>query len=313
MFLVTGATGFVGQGLQATLRQSEVAFRAVSRQAGDQLVPVGNIDANTDWLAALSGIEVVLHLASVNQNIVEGSPSALEGYRAVNVEGTLNLAKQAAAAGAKRFVYISSIKVNGESTEPGKPFTSVDTPRPQSAYGESKLEAEVLLRRLSLDTGLELVIIRPPLVYGPQVRGSFDALLRLAQRQIPLPLASIKNRRSMVYLENLTDLIVKAAHHPDAAGGTFMISDGYSPSTAELLKMIASSAGSPSLLVPFPPVLLEVAARLIGKQDLIYRLTKSLEVDISETCAKLDWRPPFQMRDALSRTLGSRRTPKETA
>ncbi len=313
MFLVTGATGFVGKGLQTTLRQYEIPFRAASRSAGDQLFPVGIIDGKTDWLAALAGIDVVLHLASVNQNLVERSPSTLETYRTVNVDGTINLAKQAAAVGVKRFVYISSVKVNGEWTDPGKPFTPADAPRPKSAYAESKLEAEELLRTLSHDTGIELVIIRPPLVYGPGVRGSFDALVRLVRRQIPLPLASIKNRRSMVYLENLTDLIVKASSHPNAAGRTFMISDGNNPSTAELLKMIGSATGSPSRLVPFPPVLLEAAARLVGKQDLAYRLTKSLEVDISETRTKLDWFPPFQMSEALFKTLGTQRPTEEEA
>ncbi len=305
MLLVTGATGFVGRGLRDTLRQRGLPFRAASRHAGEQLFPIGKIDADTDWSAALAGIDAVIHLASVNQNVVEDSPAVIKAYRSVNVDGTINLAKQAAAAGVRRFVFVSTIKVNGEYTANGKPFTAADAPNPQTDYAATKLEAEQQLHSIGKQTGMQVVAIRPPLVYGRGMRGSFDALARLVQRRLPLPLGSISNSRSMIYLGNLTDLIVVAAHLPDAAGGTFLAGDGQSPSTPELFRMIAGATGSPTRLIPFPASLLEIAARAIGKQELVYRLTRSLEVDISETRRRLGWTPPYRMNDALAETFGA--------
>ncbi len=306
MLLVTGATGFVGKGLQDTLLQRGLPFRATSRHAGEQLFPIGNIDADTDWSMALAGIDVVIHLASVNQNVVEDTPAVIKAYRSVNVDGTVNLAKQAAAAGVKRFVFVSTIKVHGEYTARGKPFTAADAPDPQTDYAATKLEAEQQLQALGKESGMEVVVIRPPLVYGRGMRGSFSALARLVQRRLPLPLGSISNRRSMVYLGNLTDLIVVAAHHPDAAGSTFLAGDGQSPSTPELFKMIAAATGSPTRLIPFPASLLEMAARAIGKQEIVYRLTRSLETDISQTSLQLGWTPPYRMSDALAETFGTK-------
>lgn len=311
MFLVTGARGFVGRGLQATLRQRGVPYQAAGRKIGNGSVAVGDIDSNTDWTAALEGIDVVVHLAAVNQNVVLGPSATRDDYWEVNVEGTMNLAKQAVAAGVKRFVYMSSVKVNGEWTDLGRPFTSTDTPNPQTAYAASKLEGERRLRVLSDEGSLETVIIRPPLVYGPGVQGSFAALAHRVAEGIPLPLGSIQNRRSMIYLENLTDLIVRAASHPSAAGRTLMAGDLESPSTPELLKMLAVAAGASIRLLPCPPILLEICARTIRKQDLVYRLTRSLEIDTSETRRLLDWVPPFQMPDALAATLSSMQLTKE--
>ncbi len=311
MLLVTGASGFVGRGLMQTLRQREIPFRATSRHGGDGLVAVGDINGRTDWSAALAGIDTVVHLAAVNQNVVEGSTAVLAEYRSVNVDGTLNLARQAAAAGVKRFIFVSSIKVNGEATAKGKPFRNTDAPAPETDYGRTKFAAEQGLQELSDGTEMDVVTIRSPLVYGPGMRGSFLALVRLAQRSLPLPFASIDNRRSMVYLENLTDLIVTAASHPDAAGGTFMVADSRSPSTPELIRLIASATGSSTLLLPFPPALLELAGGLTGKRELVNRLTRSLEVDIAETSRCLGWTPPFEMREGLSRALGTTRSPKD--
>lgn len=311
MLLVTGASGFVGRGLMRTLRQHGMPFRSASRQGGDELFAVGEIDGRTDWSAALAGIDTIVHLAAVNQNVVEGSPAVLAQCRSVNVEGTINLARQAAMAGVRRLVFISSIKVNGEATARGKPFTAADAPAPETDYGRTKLEAEQGLRALADSTKMEIVIIRSPLVYGPGMRGSFQALVRLAQRGLPLPFASIDNRRSMVYLENLTDLIVTAARHPDAAGGTFMVADRTSPSTPALVRLIASAVGSSTLLLPFPPALLELAGRVTGKRELVNRLTRSLEVDISDTSRRLGWTPPFDMSDGLSRTLGTTQPAKD--
>jgi nucleoside-diphosphate-sugar epimerase len=311
MFLVTGASGFVGQGLMQTLLQRGIPFRATSRQGGDELIPVGDIDGHTDWSAALTGVDTVVHLAAVSQNVVEGSPAVLAQYRSVNVEGTINLARQAAMAGVKRFVFISSIKVNGEATAKGRPFTATDAPAPESDYGRTKLEAEEGLQALSESMAMEVVIVRSPLVYGPGMKGSFRALVRLAQRGVPLPFASIDNRRSMVYLENLTDLIVTVANHPDAAGRTFMVADRKSPSTPELVRLIATVTGSSTLLLPFPPALLELAGAITGKRELVNRLTRSLEVDISETSRCLGWVPPFEMSDGLSRALGTTQPTKD--
>ncbi|MBO9127090.1 MULTISPECIES: NAD-dependent epimerase/dehydratase family protein [unclassified Rhizobium] len=311
MFLVTGASGFVGQGLARTLQQRGIPFRGTSRNGSGQLLAIGDIHGATDWSVALDGADVVVHLAAVNQNVVEGSPAVLAEYRSVNVEGTINLARQAAAAGARRFVFLSSIKASGEATTNGKPFRAADVPAPESDYGRTKLEAEQLLHALGNSTKMQIVVIRSPLVYGPGMRGSFQALVRLVQRGLPLPFALIDNRRSMVYLENLTDLIVTAANHPDAAGKTFMVADSKSPSTPELVRMIAAATGSSAPLLPFPPALLELAGKLTGKAELIHRLTRSLEVDISETSRRLGWTPPFEMTDALSRTLGPAKPTKD--
>jgi nucleoside-diphosphate-sugar epimerase len=311
MFLLTGANGFIGKGLQATLTRYEIPFRATSRNGGNGSVAVGSIDSNSDWSKALEGIDVVVHLAAANQNIVEGSPPILSDFWKVNVEGTMNLAKQAAAVGVRRFIFLSSVKVHGEWSPRGRPFAASDTPSPQTAYAASKLGGEQHLRTLSDEGELETVIIRPPLVYGHGVRGSFAALARIAKRGIPLPLATIQNRRSMIYLENLTDLIVTVASHPNAANRTFLAADRDSLSTPELLKAVAAASGNSCRLLPCPPILLEAAARLVGKQDLIYRLTRSLEVDMSETRMLLDWTPPIPTPEALATTLTSMRVAKE--
>lgn len=305
MLLVTGATGFVGKGLLETLRQKEIACRTASRRASNVDFAVGDIDGTTDWSRALKGVDVVVHLAAVNQNVVERSPSHLEDFVKVNVEGTVNLARQAAEAGVKRFVYLSTVKVNGEWTEPGKPFRADDAPKPETPYAVSKLEAERRLRILADEQGIEIVIIRPPLVYGDGVRGSFEALARLVGKRVPLPLGSIKGGRSMVYLGNLTDLILAAAYHPHAAGKTFLVSDEEDISVPELLKMTAVATGRSVWLLPVPVRLLEAVGRAFGKADIVYRLTRSLQVDISETKSSIGWAPPFAARQALAETLRS--------
>jgi nucleoside-diphosphate-sugar epimerase len=310
MFLLTGANGFVGKGLQETLRQRAIPFRTVSRDSCNGDILIGSVDTSTNWLEALKGIDVVVHLAAVNQNVVQGSQARPDEFRQVNVEGTINLAKQAAASGVRRFIYLSSVKVNGEWSAPDRPFTTSDTPKPKTLYAASKLEAEQRLRVLSESEGLETVVIRPPLVYGPGVSGSFLALTRLVAKQFPLPLRTIQNRRSMIYLENLTDLIVTVASHPNAVGGTFLAADRDSFSTPELLRMIAVASGGFCRLLPCPPILLEAAARIVGKEDLVYRLTRSLEVDMSDTRKLLDWTPPIPTREALATTLGSMKCAK---
>ncbi len=302
MLLVTGATGFVGQDLQQALRVRNLTYRTASRSPRAGSVAVGKIDAATDWKAALSGVDVVIHLAAANQNVVDGSDAEPGAFRRVNAEGTINLANQAVAAGVKRFVFISTIKVNGERSDAGRAFTSHDPAAPTTEYAISKLEAEQALIALSKTTGMEIVIIRPPLVYGRAVEGSFRALKRLVRSGIPLPLASIDNRRSMVYVENLTDLIVTAASHPAAAGQIFLAGDGEAVSTPELMRRLATAMGCSARLLPCPPGVLNFLGRATGKAELVNRLTDWLEVDISHTRALLDWTPPFDMRTALKRS-----------
>jgi nucleoside-diphosphate-sugar epimerase len=229
----------------------------------------------------------------------------LMAFRAVNVEGTLNLARQAAAVGVQRFVFISSVKVNGESTEPGQAFTEADTPNPQDAYGLSKHEAEQGLRHIAAETGMEVVIIRPPLVYGPGVKANFAALMRAVQRGWPLPLGAVHNQRSLVALDNLVDFIVTCITHPQAANQTFLVSDGQDLSTTELVRGMARAAGVPARLLPVPVWALQAGATLLGKGDAVQRLCGNLQVDISKARSLLGWVPPISSDVGLRRATGS--------
>jgi UDP-glucose 4-epimerase len=223
----------------------------------------------------------------------------LEEFRRVNVQGTLNLARQAAAVGVRRFVFVSSIKVNGESTQLGFPFTADDAPAPLDAYGVSKMEAEQGLRELAAQTGMEVVIIRPPLVYGPGVKANFAAMMRWLRRGVPLPLGAIHNQRSLVALDNLVDLIVTCLTHPAAANQTFLVSDGEDVSTTELLRRMGKAMGHPARLLPVPTGLLKLAATIVGRRDMAQRLCGSLQVDIEKTRRLLDWTPPLSLDQGL--------------
>jgi nucleoside-diphosphate-sugar epimerase len=227
----------------------------------------------------------------------------LTAFRAVNVGGTLNLARQAATAGVKRFVFISSVKVNGESTLPGRAFTEADAPKPQDAYGQSKHEAEQGLRQLSADTGMEVVVIRPPLVYGPGVKANFAALMRAVQRGWPLPLGAVHNQRSLVALDNLVDFIITCITHPQAANQTFLVSDGQDLSTTELVRGMAQAAGVPARLLPVPVWALQAGASLLGKGDAVQRLCGNLQVDISKARSLLGWLPPVSVEEGLRRAM----------
>jgi UDP-glucose 4-epimerase len=227
----------------------------------------------------------------------------LEAFRQVNVAGTLNLARQAAEAGVRRFVYVSSIKVNGERSRPGVAFTAEDTPHPEDPYGLSKREAEVGLRALSHETGLEVVIIRPPLVYGPGVNANFLRLMRLVERGIPQPLGAVYNHRSLVSVDNLVDLLVHCLDDPRAAGETFLVSDGEDLSTPRLIREIASAMGRPARLLPVPVSVLRLAGRLSGRSGVVERLCGSLRVDIGKTCERLDWTPPLSVQEGIRRTV----------
>jgi nucleoside-diphosphate-sugar epimerase len=306
---VTGANGFVGSALMSALPQYDCEPRGLLRYPPtEELVAVGDIGPDTEWGEALSGIDTVIHCAARVHVMKDDAADPLAEFRRVNTEGTRKLAQDAVQRGVKRLVFISSIKVNGESTlyPSGSPaaFTASDTPHPEDPYAVSKWEAESLLRKIAADTGLEIVIVRPPLVYGPGVGGNFRALVDLVRRGIPLPLGLVDNRRSLVALPNLVDLLAVCATHADAAGETFLVSDGDDLSTPELVRGIARALGREARLLPVPPALLRVAGRLTGQSERIERLIGSLQVDIGHTCRRLQWRPRTSVDAGLREAVG---------
>ena len=309
MILITGATGFVGkaamqrllsadapQGLAVALRRSELRWpeRGVQHVTGD-------LTATTNWSAALEGVSVVLHCAARVHVMADAASNPLDEFRRVNVQGTLNLARQAAVVGIRRFVFVSSIKVNGESTQLGHPFAADDAPAPLDAYGVSKMEAEQGLREIALQSGMEVVIIRPPLVYGPGVKANFAAMMRWLGRGVPLPLGAIHNQRSLVALDNLVDLLVTCIDHPGAANQTFIVSDGEDVSTTELLRRMGQAMGKPARLLPVPASWLQMSATLVGKRDVAQRLCGSLQVDIEKNRRLLGWTPPLTLDQGLKK------------
>jgi len=263
---------------------------------------VNSIDEATDWTNALQGVTHIIHLAARVHVMQDKVANPLEAFRRVNVAGTLNLAKQAAQAGVKRFVFVSSVKVNGEETA-SRPFSDLDAPNPQDAYGLSKMEAEQQLLALSEETRLEVVIVRPPLVYGVGVKGNFAQMLRVLRWRIPLPLASVGNARSLVYVENLVDALILCATHPKAAGQTYLVSDGEDIPTPELLSRLSRAMGFKVWLIPFPIWGLEILAKLFGKSDQVRRLAGSLQIDSSKIQRELGWTPPFTLQQGLQETV----------
>lgn len=305
--LITGATGFVGKrligqvGRQVGYTLTCAVRRSRSVEWGRETL-VNDLTADTDWSSALDGQQqVVIHTAARAHIMKDEVPDPLAEYRRVNVEGTLNLARQAAKAGVSRFVYISSIKVNGDQTFLGKPFTADDMPAPEDPYGVSKLEAEKGLHKIASETGMELVIIRPPLVYGPGVKGNFASMTKLVGKGLSLPLGAVHNKRSLVALGNLVDLVITCIGHPGAANETFLVSDGEDLSTTQLLQGVAEAMGKPSRLIPVPASLLQFGATLLGKKAVAQRLLGSLQVDISHTQKCLNWTPPLTVKQGLQR------------
>jgi nucleoside-diphosphate-sugar epimerase len=311
MILVTGATGFFGtalvgrlaadrafNGVIAAVRQTVALFPEGVRQ-----FPVGDLLPATDWSAALQDVDKLVHCAARVHVMQDDSTDPLRAYRLVNVEGTLNLARQAAASGVRRFVFVSSIKVNGEATQPRQPFSADDLPAPLDPYGVSKLEAEQGLREIEAKTGMEVVIVRPPLVYGPGVKANFASMVRWVARGLPLPFGAINNARSMVALGNLVDLLVTCLKHPEAAGQTFLVSDGEDVSTTELLRRTAQALEKKTLLLPIPTFVLESGAALLGKRAVAQRLCGSLQVDIDKTRRLLGWNPPLTLDQGLKKTV----------
>ena len=259
--------------------------------------------ASTDWYTALNGVQAVVHCAARVHVMQDNATDPLQAYREVNVHGTLNLARQAAHTGVRRFVFVSSIKVNGEAIQLGQPFTADDVPAPSDPYGVSKLEAEQGLRDIEAQTGMEVVIVRPPLVYGPGVKANFATMMRWVDLGIPLPLGAIHNARSVVALDNLVDLLMTCLKHPAASGQTFLVSDGEDVSTTELLRRTAQAMGKKAFLLPVPAFVLEWGAAMLGKRDVAQRLCGSLQVDMDKTRRLLGWTPPLTLDQGLKKVV----------
>lgn len=315
--LVTGASGYVGRAFCAHALGLGRPVRSAMRWGAPQgtvlhadPVAMGPINGDTDWRAALAGCDAVLHLAARVHVMNDTSADPLRAFREVNTLGTSRLAREAASAGVRRFVFVSSVKVNGEATLHGQPFTASDVPAPEDPYGISKAEAEGELRQIAAETGMEIVVVRPPLVYGPGVKANFAALIRALQRRLPLPLGAItNNRRSLVALDNLVDLLMTCVDHPAAVGQTFLVSDGEDLSTAGLLRRLGQAMNKPALLLPAPPLLVELGARLIGKASAAQRLLGNLQVDIRHTRETLGWTPPISVDEGLRRAAAGVENP----
>ncbi len=304
--LVTGASGFVGSSLLGGLQGLNYELVATSRKplhytAGIREVLVNAIDAKTDWADALVGCDIVIHCAARVHIMNDDVSDSLSAFREVNAAGALELARQAADAGVKRFVFLSSIKVNGELTE-GEPFAPEDKFIPTDPYGLSKYEAEQGLLALAKETGMEVVIIRPPLVYGPGVRANFASMMKWVNKGVPLPLGAVHNQRSLVALDNLVSFIIHCIDHPKAANKVFLISDGEDVSTTELLKKVAKAFDKRAFLLPIPVSWMTFAAKLIGNADVASRLFGSLQVDSSKARELLGWEPVITMDEQLKKT-----------
>lgn len=298
---VTGANGFVGSRLCSALRQQGTPVRALVRSAvadKDHRI-VGDLGPETRWDGVLAGVDCLVHCAARVHVLNDTHTNPLEAFRAVNVEGTRALARAAAAQGVRRFVFLSSLKVMGETTPPGQPFQASDAPAPQDAYGVSKWEAEQALQDVALSTGLEWVIVRPPLVYGPGVKANFRSLMAAVARGIPLPLGAVDNCRSLLALDNLVDLLQICAQHPAAAGQVFLASDDHDLSTPELVRQLAHAMQRPARLMPVPVSWLRLAGKVMGRRAQIERLTGSLQVNIGHTKRVLGWAPRLTVEQGL--------------
>src|SRR3954471_2453487 len=302
--LITGATGFVGGALCDSLTQQGHALKGALRMP-TKLFPypsiaVGHIGPATDWRDALAGCDAVVHLAA-HVHVMRSTSESSGVYRAVNVEGTRNLARQAARSGVRRFVFLSSVKVHGEATV-GRALVEGDPPMPVDDYGRSKIEAEKRLTSIAAETGMEVAIVRPPLVYGPGVKANFRSLLRAVDAGIPLPFSSVHNKRSLIYLGNLAHAIAMCLTHRAAANRTLFVSDGQDVSTPQLIDEVAAALGKKARLFPLPPAILAGAGALVGCANMMSRLTDSLQIDISLIRSTLGWEPPFTLSQGLADT-----------
>ncbi|MFS1977281.1 UDP-glucose 4-epimerase family protein [Vibrio splendidus] len=304
--LVTGSTGFVGSRVVELARKRDWAVIPVVRKQIEPLINslvVPSIDASTDWSGAFESVDCIVHCAARVHQMNESEQDALAAYQEVNTLGTLNLARQTAKAGVKRFVFVSSIKVNGEFSEPNLPFEPNLNNTPQDPYGLSKYEAEVELAKLSKETGLEVVIIRPPLVYGPGVKANFLSMMRLIDKGIPLPFGAIKNQRSLVYLDNLSSLILTCCEHLSAPGQTFLASDDHDVSTTQLMRTIAQSMGKSPRLIPIPMAWIQAGSSALKKKHIAQRVCGNLQVEIGLTKEILGWKPPVSFEQGIKRTV----------
>lgn len=308
MVLLTGATGFVGAALIERLaRMGDGRIRACTRDASAvfpatvETFVIDDLSSQTCWDHAFDSVSVVVHAAARVHVMNETAADPLREFRRVNVDGTLHLARCAARAGVRRFVFISSIKVNGEATLPGQAFSESDVPAPSDPYGISKLEAEQGLFALAQETGMQVVVVRPPLVYGPGVGANFLSMMRWLRRGVPLPLGAIQNRRSLVALGNLADLVAVCAEHPAAANQVWLAADGEDLSTSQLLRRMGQALGKPARLLPVPAWMLGAVCAVIGKRGFAQRLCGSLQVDISKARQLLGWVPPLSVDEGLRR------------
>ncbi len=306
--LTTGSTGFVGKSLLSALDAKQYLISTTRRAHSDcdscfDSQVVSNIDASTNWSHALTGADAVIHLAARVHIMRDTTRDQLAEFRRVNMYGTINLARQAAAIGVRRFIFLSTIGVNGNSTPLGTAFSENDAPYPHDPYSASKYEAEVGLRAISKSTGMEIVIIRPTLVHGSKAPGNFGRLTRLVAKGLPLPLASINNRRSLVGIDNLVNFIVTCLEHPSAANETFLVSDGEDLSTPDLIRRMAHAMNCPARLLPVPESVLMAAAAMLGRRDMAQRLCGSLQVDISKARELLEWNPPISVDEGLRRAV----------
>ncbi|MDY6793346.1 MAG: SDR family oxidoreductase [Thermodesulfobacteriota bacterium] len=307
--LVTGAGGFIGRALCTRMSAEGWHVRGTVRSEKDinrlpegiEAVSIGSIDADTRWDDALRDIDTVVHLAARVHVMDDTAVNRLEAFRKMNVVATKHFAQSASSAGVRRFIFMSSIKVNGEGRETA--YTEDDEEAPEDPYGVSKWEAEQQLRKIADMSGLETVILRPPLVYGPGVKANFLRLVSLVKFGIPLPFGCIKNRRSLIYIGNLIDTIITCMTNTDAAGKTYLVSDGEDVSTPELIRRIGAASGRRTLLLPVPVWIIRMAGRISGKHDEVERLVGSLTVDISKIYRELEWEPPYSMEHGLRETL----------
>jgi len=309
--LVTGANGFVGSALVPELsrRGFDVWQMVRGKNYQDNLkikcFRIDDLDDVVDLTKPLKDVDVVIHLAARVHVMTDKHTDPLAEYRRVNVESTMNLAQQAASLGVKRFIFVSSVKVNGELTEKDIPFKANDIPNPQDPYGLSKLEAEIGLMQLAKKTGMEVVIVRPPLVYGPGVKANFLSMIKVLDKGIPLPFGNVSNKRSLVFVDNLVDLLIRVIDHPKAAGQVFLVSDDHDVSTTTLLRSMSSALGKKAKLIPVPMFVLKAIFYLIGKPSLSQRLLGSLCLDISKTKELLNWNPPVGFEEGISRAAKS--------
>lgn len=311
--LITGVSGFIGRFLAKRMLADGWNVRGVARNAGApasapgmEMFAVRAINGETDWSGALDGIDMVVHLAARTHATREAAADVLTEYRSTNVAGTGHLARSSAASGVKRFIYVSSVKVNGEGRD--TPYAESDMPRPEDPYGISKWEGEQVLTKIGAETGMDTVIIRPPLVYGPHMKANFLQLMNIVDRGIPLPFAGVDNRRSFLYVGNLVDALSACAVRAEAANKIYLVSDGEAVSTAELIRRIARALGKTPRLFPAPEKLIKLAGSMTGRSSAVDRLLGSLTVDSSRIARELAWKAPFSMDRGLHETAEWYRT-----